>query len=168
MQCIQIHQNKFIDRGSFVELILTNKDNEEVARTKIDHLDLGLCLTRKWYLGSRGGKNKKAGRTYANSSKPYHVTLARFILGESEPRYVDHINGDPLDNRRSNLRYVNSSQNSFNRECRGYRFSQKMNRWVATLRKGGKEFRRVFRTELQASDWRKEMVEVHYGEFARR
>lgn len=54
-----------------------------------------------------------AARSVASDSGPRKtLTLHRFITGLP---YVDHINGDGLDNRRSNLRPATRSQNMANR-----------------------------------------------------
>lgn len=42
------------------------------------------------------------------------VYLHRFIMGYPEGRVVDHINGDKLDNRRSNLRVCKHKENTRN------------------------------------------------------
>jgi len=46
--------------------------------------------------------------------------MHRFLLSPPEDKWVDHIDGDGLNNRRSNLRLVSPSQNGHNRKTRGY------------------------------------------------
>jgi hypothetical protein len=45
-------------------------------------------------------------------------TLHALIMGTPEGLHTDHINGDKLDNRRSNLRVVSPSKNQANRRKR--------------------------------------------------
>jgi hypothetical protein len=46
------------------------------------------------------------------------VTVSRFVMGAKEGQVVDHIHGDPLDNRRKSLRIVTYRQNSLNKRCK--------------------------------------------------
>jgi hypothetical protein len=72
--------------------------------------------------------------------------LHRWILGLGlgDKRIGDHINGDRLDNRRTNLRIVNASQSSSNvksRAASGYRGvypNRARTRWVAKAKFQGK------------------------------
>jgi hypothetical protein len=76
----------------------------------VDADDIGVLLGRRWHI-TRIGRyvgviGRDAGRT---------VILARQILSPPDDLYVDHINGDSLDNRRVNLRTCTPSQNAQNR-----------------------------------------------------
>jgi hypothetical protein len=47
-----------------------------------------------------------------------YIPLSRFVMNAKQGEIVDHINGDPLDNRRCNLRIVTPRQNSLNRKSK--------------------------------------------------
>lgn len=72
----------------------------------------------------------------------HRIILSRMISRElSYDEKVDHINHDPLDNRRSNLRLATNSQNLFNRPMRkgntsGYKgvtFHRSTGKWRARV-----------------------------------
>src|SRR4051794_23713163 len=48
-----------------------------------------------------------------------NVRMHRLILGLKLGEYTDHVNGNRLDNRRSNLRKATMAQNNQNRASRG-------------------------------------------------
>jgi hypothetical protein len=66
----------------------------------------------KWYVSSDGG-GRMYVYTYVDKKKSY---LHRMILEAPHGQRVDHRNGDPLDNRKANLRLATHQQNMFN--CR--------------------------------------------------
>lgn len=78
--------------------------------TVVDAADLPLVEGRKWQAHSRRDRRG----FYAVGSNG--VRLHRLLLGVTDSRIVDHIDGDGLNNRRSNLRAGTQSQNCVNRK----------------------------------------------------
>lgn len=130
-----------------------------VAHSYVDAEDIEIVRDRRWYLSTKG---------YAMSRGS--VRMHRLILGipKGDPRLVDHINGDRLDNRRDNLRCVTPAQSAQNRGDhrgtswhRGVMFEpgrQSSKKWRAQVKVGGRVYSGYFATEqeavLQAIQWR--------------
>jgi len=85
----------------------------------IDEADAGRILALHWTLHV----HRRSGVRYARETGLHGIMLHRFILGL--PRTpgvndkVDHIDGDGLNCRRSNLRVVTNIQNIVNSAARG-------------------------------------------------
>jgi HNH endonuclease len=118
----------------------------------------------KWHYNSR-----YAERTEDNK----HVRMHRLLIGAETGEIVDHINGDPLDNRRSNLRLVTVSQNSMNmRKHTGksvYKGVSKQGEFWRTQIWSDNE--RVFSTLTKNERWAGMIYDLNapalFGEFAR-
>lgn len=88
----------------------------------IDHSDVARCMNHRWRIGKT-----KYGYTFVQSTlfvKGIRKTirLARVLLGLTDPNiWVDHEDGDPLNNRRQNLRPATPQQNATNRRGAGVR-----------------------------------------------
>jgi hypothetical protein len=109
------------------------------------------------------------------------VLLHRIILGAKDGEVVDHINGNPLDNRRENLRLCTPGQNGLNRRMHknnaaGFpnvywepKYGNRGgNSFTAQVRIHGKKFRRRgFKTAEAAYEAAKEMMARLHGEFAK-
>ena len=76
-----------------------------------------------------------------NSSYP-EISMHRLILGAKKGDICDHINGNGLDNRRSNLRIVSERQNTQNRHIQmsssfpGVSWNKYHNKWQTSIRIG--------------------------------
>lgn len=83
----------------------------QVAEAVVDD-DFAHLAAYRWSLD----KDSYVRRTQRSGSKTLNFVLHRVVLGLPKGEgVVDHINGDKLDNRRSNLRVVTQRQNAQNR-----------------------------------------------------
>ena len=141
----------------------------------IDDESFELIKGYKWNLSysSRSG----SGIKYAQTRKPGGGTIRmhRLIIGAPIGVWVDHRNGDGLDNRKTNLRLCTPSQNNANRKTSGGRtskflgvcFDKSNGKFRAGVRHNWKRYRKFFRSEIEAAKWyNKKALELH-GEFAR-
>ncbi len=97
------------------------------------------------------------------------VAMHRLLTGAQKGQEVDHINGDPLDNRRSNLRICTRSENMQNRKS-----------WKTTA--GGSIYKGVIRgvsgwqvtlspsvsEEIEAAELYDDLATAVYGAFTRK
>ncbi len=83
---------------------------ENIKKTLVDDCDRHLLESGKWYMHANG---YLIGRMPGWES-PNQQFLHRIIMNPPKGLYVDHINGNRLDNRRDNLRIVTKAQNSMN------------------------------------------------------
>lgn len=105
-------------------------------------------------------------------SKPKR-RLARVILDPPDHLLVDHVNGDPLDNRRRNLRIVTSAENRRNSAKRSGVSSRFKGvcwlggHWVASITLAYK-FEKIgsFTTETEAANAYDETARRYFGKFA--
>lgn len=81
----------------------------------IDAEDVNDVLCYLWHAIWSKTAKKWYAATPSGGKKGQILYLHRLLMGEPEGMYVDHINGDGLDNRRANLRVVTMSENMHNR-----------------------------------------------------
>ena len=97
----------------FVEIPLT-----QGKVTMIDKSDYDLVSSRKWYVNKLKNYYRAMTNITSSSGKRFTLLLSRFIMNPPKGVDVDHINGDTLDNRRSNLRICTRAENSRNQRTR--------------------------------------------------
>jgi len=103
----------------------------------VDWCDLEKVQGRRFHLTNHGYIG-----TYINRERVY---LHRIIMDNPPGFEIDHISGDKLDNRRSNLRLANKAQNRTNTPKRngtasrfkGVAWNRRLGRWHAQLTSQG-------------------------------
>lgn len=102
--------------------------------------------------------------------------MHRLVLDAPSGVVVDHINGDGLDNRRSNLRLGTQSQNLANSRKRsgttssfkGVSFHRASGKWRAYIKQHRKQFHLgLFESESEAAEAYRAKAREIYGGFAR-
>lgn len=108
-----------------------------------------------------------------DDGKVKDARLHRMVLKSPSDKWVDHINGDKLDNRRVNLRLCNPRQNQHNK--RGWKNSsskykgvckKKDKREVSVRPEGKYKYLGRFSNEVAAANCYNYYAKVYYGEFA--
>lgn len=86
----------------------------------IDAADVPLVSVGNWYAQASSRKDGSLLTVYAKRDfgNVRSVRLHRYLLDASEAEFVDHIDGDGLNNRRSNLRVATPAQNAHNARVR--------------------------------------------------
>lgn len=103
--------SEIIEDGASLLVVLRDAHHNEVGRTRIDSSDRGVVEGIRWHMTSCGYAARRSGRKI--------IGLHREIMSPPTHLEVDHINGDPLDNRRSNLRIVTHAENLQNKVTPG-------------------------------------------------
>lgn len=106
----------------------------------VDRADKDLVAGFVWHRGTHG-------YVYADRGN-LRLALHRLIAGAGPDQRVDHVNGDPRDNRTCNLRFYTGGQNRANAgpnrtvgrtsRYKGVSWASTKNRWLANIHVDGK------------------------------
>jgi hypothetical protein len=108
--------------------------------------------------------------------KVYVHRLAWALVHGSVGEYIDHINGNPSDNRIANLRQCTQSQNLMNAKTskkntsgvRGVAFDRSINKWTASAKAGDVVKTKRFEKFDDAVAYRAKLESAMFGEYAYR
>src|SRR4051812_29617464 len=81
----------------------------------VDDADFALLSRYHWQVTkTNGGYYATTRMTDQETKRSRSVRMHRFLMGAKPEEQVDHINRNPLDNRRQNLRLCSVTQNLWN------------------------------------------------------
>lgn len=132
------------------EVIIDDEDFERVGRNKWSYHHTG----------------------YVVRGKP-QISIHRFIIGAKRGEFVDHINGNKLDNRKSNLRFCNQAQNVHNTaskrgKLKGLEWRESRRAWAVRIMAYGKRhYVGYFKKTSEAIEARNIALSKLHGEFAK-
>jgi len=137
----------------------------------VDDADYEWLNQWKWSYSKPGPKHRVGYVVRKEESDNRRaIYMHRLILGLSDNEATDHVNGNGLDNRRTNLRIASPSENSCNvpkqRQWKGSRFKgvwPYAKRWRAQI---GLRYIGMFLTEEEAALAYNIAALTEYGEFA--
>jgi len=141
----------------------------------VDPADYERFLGNGKWTAHPGYKGKVYAKRYGRKNgKQCVVFLHRLITDAPDGMVVDHINGNTLDNRRSNLRLCTHQQNSWNRKSTvantgffGVHKNFRKNSWRGIVCLNGKlHYTRSCKSPEQAARLRDELAIRLCGEFA--
>lgn len=157
-------------------------DSREIPLTQgkvavVDAADYTWLSRWKWQAHSPNGELWYAIRTDRSKHSSHRlIRMHRLIINAPDEFDVDHINGNGLDNRRSNLRLCNMAENQHNQrpqkggssEYKGVCWDNFHNKWKAQIHPRKKHIHLgYFNDEIEAARAYNYAAIRLYGEFAR-
>lgn len=154
------------------EIPLRNRNGVVVASTQVDDSDYDFLVQWRWHLHSGRYAARSIGERKSRRALFLHQVIANPPVGCD----VDHINGNKLDNQKSNLRIATRRQNMQNRpkykhnatsQFKGVSFNRSRCVWYASIRVNGKAiWLGSHQTETAAALAYNHAARQYFGEYA--
>jgi hypothetical protein len=142
----------------------------------VDDDDATLVNEFKWYANKRSNGFRAIANCRRPDGKRTMVQMHRLITGAKAGELVDHADGNPLNNQRSNLRVCNQQQNQANRGAqrnntsgfKGVWWHSSAKKWAASIWVSGKhKLLGLFNDPHSAAFAYDQAAMMHFGDFAR-
>ncbi|MGL5315684.1 MAG: HNH endonuclease [Peptostreptococcaceae bacterium] len=157
---VRYYDNKyFVDSvEQVVYLVMIKRSTGDKTIATFDMDDFELISGRIWYPHS--DKNKPKHMVYVLSAGG--IRLHRLIMNPPDDMVVDHIDRNPLNNRKGNLRICTTEENNRNTSIskrnnsglKGVHYDSERNRWVASIYFNGKTYFKRFKYFSEAALYR--------------
>lgn len=99
------NNNEYILYDQYAELVITRRNGEKIiSQIDLDKLEV---IQKKHWVYTTAGYIKAC-------TKDGNVLLHRYLKGANKEHIIDHIDGNPLNNKMSNLRFCTPKQNGRN------------------------------------------------------
>lgn len=142
----------------------------------VDKADLDLIAAHSWRIYRVHITYYKVETSASVQGKIIHFALATFLLSTPKGMMVDHIDRDPMNNRRDNLRLATGEQNSRNVPktsakrssiYKGVCWHKRKNKWIAMCAVNSRnKFLGYFNDEIEAAKAYDLSAKELHGEFA--
>lgn len=160
--------NEIVEHDTIAIIYLYNAHLDKIAEIIIDKEDIEKINKYRWHLNNGYAKTTINKRT---------TSIHRIILNlTDENLVVDHIDGNPLNNRKCNLRICTQLENAKNVKissknksgAKGIVWNKQNNNWRAIIFTNGKQINLGSYADFnEAVRARKEAEEKYFGEFVR-
>ena len=143
----------------------------------IDDEDYPELMKYQWYAVGKPGKEYAARfGSHDGHQSSQHIRMHRVLMNAPNDVEVDHINGNTLDNRKSNLRLASRAENSRNRTkfkvggysmFKGVTYHKRDGYWQAGIKVDGKSVHLgCFKNEIESAKAYNDAALRYFGEFA--
>lgn len=131
--CFDSNEYEVIDNKAWIYCF--NRQNQVSAKFCIDLEDLEKVLAKKWRYWK--------GRIFTGNFCP--ISITHFLLNPPANTVVDHIDNNPLNNCKSNLRIIEQKQNLLNKSIQknntsgiaGVSWDKERSKWSVEIRMNG-------------------------------
>jgi len=153
-----------------MECVIHNRKIKYEDEEVYSYIKWGRSKNYKWYLltGYIDKDGYKEVRINGKSHK-YHRVIYKLhnpdwdITDYSKDNFIDHIDRNTSNNNIENLRVLNNSQNNCNRDCKGYYWHKKANKWCVEITINYKKiYGGLFINEEEAIKKRAELKEKYH------
>lgn len=136
---------------------------------KVDDDDFERVSKYRWHANHKGNNVYYAMRSKRSEGSKNAIYLHREIMNAVQGQKVDHVDSDPFNNQKSNLRFCSQSQNLANKRV----FNRRISRFRGIYRVGKKwaakchrKYIGCFSTDIEAAKAFDKAAYDHFGQFA--